>query len=169
VTQLGPARPGPARAPLAPLPFPCAPPFQDPFGSFDFSRAVTSLSFFHLSLSPRGALGFGVEIAGIWIPGGEVFPSPSLLSLSLSLPSSSPGRARPTPRAPRRAPSAAPVRPPTAAPALPRRPAPPPAAAPPPPPPPPPPPRPRGGPPPPPLSTHPLSPSYLLGLSNYTN
>jgi hypothetical protein len=40
---------------------------------------VTSLSLFHLShsLSPRGALGFGVEIAVVWIPGGEFFPSPS--------------------------------------------------------------------------------------------
>jgi hypothetical protein len=63
----GPARPGPARAPLVPLPTPCAPPPLDPFVSFDFSRAITSLSLFHLSLSPRGALGFGIEIAGVWI------------------------------------------------------------------------------------------------------
>jgi hypothetical protein len=33
-------------------------------------------------LSPRGALGFGVEIAGIWIPGGEFSP-PLPLPLSL--------------------------------------------------------------------------------------
>jgi hypothetical protein len=80
--QPSPARPGPARAPLAPLPSLARPPSPDPFGSFDFSRAVTSLSFFHLSLSlPLGALGFGVEIAGILIPGGEFsppLPSPSL-------------------------------------------------------------------------------------------
>ena len=73
----GPVRPDPAYAPLAPLPSPCAPPSPDPFGSFDFSRAVTSLSFFHLSLSlPRGALGFGVKIAGIWIHGGEFSVAP---------------------------------------------------------------------------------------------
>jgi hypothetical protein len=78
---LGPVRPA---HPWRPLPSPCAHPLPppDPFVSFDFSRAVTSLSLFHLSLSPCGALGFGVEIAGIWIPGGEFFPSPSLLSLS---------------------------------------------------------------------------------------
>ena len=45
------ARPGPARAPLAPLLSPMrAPPSLDLFGSFDFSRATTSLSLFHLSL-----------------------------------------------------------------------------------------------------------------------
>jgi hypothetical protein len=87
VTQPSPAqpvRPSPARAPL---PSPCAPPPPDPFGSFDFSRAVTSLSFFHLFLSlPRGALGFGVEIAGIWITGGEFFPPLPSPSLSPSRP-----------------------------------------------------------------------------------
>ena len=43
----------PAR-PWRPLPSPCARPLPppDPFVSFDFSRAVTSLSLFHLSLSP---------------------------------------------------------------------------------------------------------------------
>jgi hypothetical protein len=76
-------QPSPARPvrPWRPCP-PPAPPPPDLFGSFDFSRTVTSLSFFHLSLSlPRGALGFGVEIAGIWILGGEFsppLPSPSL-------------------------------------------------------------------------------------------
>jgi hypothetical protein len=80
-----PAQPGPARASLAPLALPMrAPPPPDSFVSFDFSRAVTSLSLFHLSLSPRGALGFGVEIVGIWIPGGEF--SPPLPSPSLSPP-----------------------------------------------------------------------------------
>jgi hypothetical protein len=87
VTQPSPAQPDPvwpARPwrPYSPL---RAPPSPDPFGSFDFSRAVTSLSFFHLSLSPYGALGFGVEITRIRIPGGEFSPSPSLLSLSPSL------------------------------------------------------------------------------------
>jgi hypothetical protein len=49
----GPARPGPARAPLTPpaLPMRVPLPPPDPFVSFDFSRAVTSLSVFHLSLS----------------------------------------------------------------------------------------------------------------------
>jgi hypothetical protein len=103
------ARSGP-RAPGAP----CPPPGL--FVSFDFSRAVTSLSpsSTSLSLSPRGALGFGDVIAG-----GEFFPSPSLLSLSpppplllpraASLPAPSRGRAlrRPWPRA-RAAPSARP-------------------------------------------------------------
>jgi hypothetical protein len=72
-TQPGPVRP--ARQ-WRPLPSPCALPLPppDPFVSFDFSRAVTSLSIFHLSLSPRGALGFGVEIDEIWIPGGEFSP-----------------------------------------------------------------------------------------------
>jgi hypothetical protein len=51
LVQPSPARPGPARAPLAPLLSPMrAPPSPDLFGSFDFSRAATSLSLFHLSL-----------------------------------------------------------------------------------------------------------------------
>jgi hypothetical protein len=56
LAQPGTVWPGPVRAPL---PSPCARPIPppDPFVSFDFSRAVTSLSLFHLSLSPRGALG----------------------------------------------------------------------------------------------------------------
>jgi hypothetical protein len=109
------ARPGPARAPLAPLPPPCAPFPLDLFGSFDFSRAVTSLPFFHLSLSPHGALGFGVEIAGVWIPGGEFFPSHSLSSLTSpslsSSPTRPPARARPAcvPHLGRAATSAAPA------------------------------------------------------------
>jgi hypothetical protein len=77
----GPARLGPARAPLAlpALPYACPPP-PDPFLSFDFSRA---LPLPPLPLSPRGALGLGTVIAGVWIP--EVsFPSPPLLSLSPS-------------------------------------------------------------------------------------
>jgi hypothetical protein len=101
--RCGPARPSLARsgprAPGAPAHL-MRPPPPDPFVSFDFSRAVTSLSLFHLSLSPRGALGFGVEIAGVWIPGGEFFPSPSLFSLSSPSPSSSPMRP-PCSRAPR--------------------------------------------------------------------
>jgi hypothetical protein len=49
--QPSPAWPGPARAPLAPLLSPMrAPPSPELFGSFDFSRAATSLSLFHLSL-----------------------------------------------------------------------------------------------------------------------
>ena len=47
----------------------------------DFPRSNLPLLLPPLSLPPRGALGFGVEITGIWIPGGEFFPSPSLLSL----------------------------------------------------------------------------------------
>jgi hypothetical protein len=125
--RCGPARPSPAQpSPVRPVrpsipcpPYACAHPPPDSFVSFDFSRAVTSLSLFHLSLSPRGALGFGVEIAEVWIPRGEFFPSPSLLSLSSPSPSSPPcvlparardlpahvPRAAPRPRAhPRRAP-----------------------------------------------------------------
>jgi hypothetical protein len=62
----------------------------------DFPRNNLSLPL--PPLSPRGALGFGVEITGIWIPGGEFFPSHSLLSLFLPLPSSSPARAPAPPR-----------------------------------------------------------------------
>jgi hypothetical protein len=60
VTQPSAAQPG-----LAQPARPWRPPSLDLFGSFDFTRAETFLSFFHLSLSPRGALGFGVEIAGV--------------------------------------------------------------------------------------------------------
>jgi hypothetical protein len=98
VARPNPARPGPAQpcAPLAPHP-PCA--LSSPLSLIWISRAATSLP--HLSLSPRGALGFGVEIAGV---GSRGEPSP-LLSLSLSpspsslslraLPLLSPARARP--------------------------------------------------------------------------
>jgi hypothetical protein len=93
-----PGLPGPARAPLAPLPTsPCAPLLLS-LSHLDFPRS--NLSLFHLSLSPRGALGFGVVIAGIWIPGGEFFPSPFLFSLSSPSFSSSPTRP-PCSRAPR--------------------------------------------------------------------
>jgi hypothetical protein len=72
------AQPGLVRPsrPWCPLPSPYARPLPlpNPFVSFDFSHVVTSLSLFHLSLSPRGALGFGVKIAGIWIPEGEFSP-----------------------------------------------------------------------------------------------
>jgi hypothetical protein len=75
----GPVRPA---RPWRPLPSPCTRPLPlIPLSHLIFSCAVTSLSLFHLSLSPRGALGFGDVIAGVWIPGGEFFPSPSLLSL----------------------------------------------------------------------------------------
>jgi hypothetical protein len=98
-----PARSGP-RATRAPCPPHARAPPPDPFVSFDFSHAVTSLSLFHLSLSPCGALGFGVEIAGIWIHGGEFSPSPSLSLSLLSLPFFSPAR----PPCPRSAPPSAP-------------------------------------------------------------
>jgi hypothetical protein len=77
------ARPGPT---LAPLPSPCARPLPppNPFVSFDF-LPHSNLPLPLPPLSPRGALGFGVEIAEIWIPRGEFPPSPSL-SLSLSPP-----------------------------------------------------------------------------------
>jgi hypothetical protein len=56
-----PAQPGPfgPRAPGAACPPHARAPSPDPFVSFDFSHTVTSLSLFHLSLSPRGALAFG--------------------------------------------------------------------------------------------------------------
>jgi hypothetical protein len=73
----------------------------------DFRRSNLPLLLPPLSLPPRGALGFGVEITRIWILGGEFFPSTSLLSLSLPLPSSSPAR---TPAPPRRCPVPAPPR-----------------------------------------------------------
>jgi hypothetical protein len=58
--RCGPAQSGP-RAPGAPA-HPMPPP-QDPFGSFDFSRAVTSLSLSHLSLS-HISLSCGVGVLG---------------------------------------------------------------------------------------------------------
>jgi hypothetical protein len=68
------AQPGLVRPARPPLPL-------IPLSHLIFSRAVTSLSLFHLYLSPRGALGFGDVITGVGILGGEFFPSPSLLSL----------------------------------------------------------------------------------------
>jgi hypothetical protein len=94
----GPARSGP-RAPGAPYtPHARAPP-PGLFLSFDFSRAVTSLSLFHLSLSPRGALGFGDGDRRSLDPQGEfALPLPLPLSLSLPLPFFSPWpRALPSP------------------------------------------------------------------------
>jgi hypothetical protein len=86
----GPCAPGAPSPPHAPLPL-------IPLSHLIFSRGVTSLSLFHLSLSPRGALGFGDMIARVWIPGGEFFPSRSLLSLP-PLPFFFPWpRARPSP------------------------------------------------------------------------
>jgi hypothetical protein len=50
--QPSPVQPGPVllARPWRPSSPPCAPPSPDLFGSFDFSRAATSLSLFHLSL-----------------------------------------------------------------------------------------------------------------------
>jgi hypothetical protein len=88
----------------------------------DFPCSNLPLLLPPLSLAPRGALGFGVEITGIWIPGGEFFRSPSLLSPSPSpslllplrapllpprrrgSPLPAPARWRPVPAPPRRAP-----------------------------------------------------------------
>jgi hypothetical protein len=101
-TQPNPAQPGLARVPLAPLPTsPCAPPSLPLSFGFPAQQPPSPSS---TSLSPRGALGFGLEIAGIWIPGGEF--SPPSPSLSFPSPSSSPARpALPPSRAPLRAPS----------------------------------------------------------------
>jgi hypothetical protein len=109
--RCGPARPGlvrPAR-PWRPLPSPCArAPPPDPFLSFDFSRAVTSLPLFHLSLSPWCPRSWNGDRRSL-DPRGELpLPFPSL-SLSSPSPSSSP-RDLPT-RAPARRPSAAPGEP----------------------------------------------------------
>jgi hypothetical protein len=99
-TQPNPARPGP-RAPGAPAHLPMRPLLLS-LSHLDFPRSNLSLPL--PPLSPRGALGFGVKIAGIWIPGGE-FPPLLPLPLSLSFPSpSSPARPPlPVARAPRRA------------------------------------------------------------------
>jgi hypothetical protein len=126
-----PAPPSPARAPPAPHTPPSAPSSSPSL--IWISRAATSLSLPLPPLSPRGALGFGVEITGIWIPGGEFCPSPSLFSLPPS-PFFSPTRAPLLPPLPARrggpaltcsrggarpgpgaAPDAAPARPPGAA------------------------------------------------------
>jgi hypothetical protein len=82
--QCGPAQPDPARpsstrAPLAPVPSPCAPPSPGLSPSFQFSRAATSSS--PTSLSPRGALGLGDGDHRNLDPGGEL-PSPLLLSVT---------------------------------------------------------------------------------------
>jgi hypothetical protein len=87
VAQPGLAWPSLARSgPCAPAHPMRAPPPPDLFGSFDFSRAVTSLSL------SRGALGFGDGDRRSWIP--EVSSPPfSSVSLFLSLPFFSPARA----------------------------------------------------------------------------
>jgi hypothetical protein len=94
--QPSPARPSPAR-PWRPTP-PMRPPSPLPLSFGFFPRS--NLSFFHLSLPPRGALGFGVEITGIGVPEVSfslpfpfLSPSPSPFFFSLSL--SFPGHARP--------------------------------------------------------------------------
>jgi hypothetical protein len=119
--RCGPARPSPARSGLVRLARPwrfcpphARPPPPDPFGSFDFSRAVTSLSLSHLSLS-RGSLGFGDGDRRSWIP--EVSSPPSLLSLPRPLPPLLLPCARPlqplrvAPAAPARRPSASAAQP----------------------------------------------------------
>jgi hypothetical protein len=87
---LGPTQPGPAR-PWCPTP-PMRP-LLSSLSHLDFPRSNLSSP----SLSPRGALGFGVEIAGVGSP--EVsFPLPFLsLSLSPSPPLLLPLRALPCP------------------------------------------------------------------------
>jgi hypothetical protein len=102
--QLGPRAPGTPCSPCAPL---------VPFLSFDFSRVASSLS--PISLSPRGALGFGDGDRRSWIP--EVSSPPfSSLSLFLFLPLPFPARtpffypACAPPVAPRRSGSLAPWR-----------------------------------------------------------
>jgi hypothetical protein len=77
-----PARSGPVRpaGPWRPLPYPCAPPPPNPVVSFDF-LPHSNFPLPPLSLSPHGALGFGDEIAGVWIPRGEFSPPLPFLSL----------------------------------------------------------------------------------------
>jgi hypothetical protein len=88
-TRPSPARSALARAPLAPVPPPCAPPFS-PFLSFDFPAQQPPL--LHLSLSPYGALGFGDGDRQIWTPrcaplhSPSHSPSPSLSSPPVLLP-----------------------------------------------------------------------------------
>jgi hypothetical protein len=85
----GPVRPSPTRSSPRALGAPAhpmrAPPPLDPFGSFDFSRAVTSLSLSPISLS-RGALGIGDGDRRSWIPEVSSPPLSSPLSLPLPLP-----------------------------------------------------------------------------------
>jgi hypothetical protein len=76
------AQPISARAHLAPVPSPCAPPLPWSFPLIQFSRATTSSS--PTSLSPRGALGFGDGDRRNLDPRGEL-PSPPFSSLSLFL------------------------------------------------------------------------------------
>jgi hypothetical protein len=81
--QPSPAQPGPVRSGPA-RPWRPTPPMRPLFSSLshlDFPCSNLPLP----PLSPRGALGFGVEIAGIWILGG-VFSPPLPSSLSLPLP-----------------------------------------------------------------------------------
>jgi hypothetical protein len=82
-TQPNPAQPGPVW-PGPPAPGHPGPPPPRPLllslSHLDFPRSNLPLPL--PPLSPRGALGFGVEIAGIWIPGGEFSP-PLPLPLSL--------------------------------------------------------------------------------------
>jgi hypothetical protein len=93
----GPARPSLAwsgpRAPGAPLPSPCArpcppharaPPPPGLFLSFDFSRAVTSLSLFHLSLSPWFPRVWRRDRQSLDPRGERPLPSPPLPYPSLS-------------------------------------------------------------------------------------
>jgi hypothetical protein len=89
--------------PLAPLPYPCAPPLPQIRLAHLILPAQQPLSLIPLSLS-RGALGFGDGDRRSWIPGGEFSPPLPFSSLSLSLPfsslrapSPSPLRARPRP------------------------------------------------------------------------
>jgi hypothetical protein len=126
LTQPSLAQHDPARAPLAPLPTsPCAPLLLS-LSHLDFPRSNLPLPL--PPLSPRGALGFGVEITGIWILEGEFSP-PLPLPLSLlplpfffpSAPSPAPGArapAGPVPAAP--TPGAPPPRPPRRAAPCPR-------------------------------------------------
>jgi hypothetical protein len=107
-------RPSPvsARAPLAPVPSPCARPLPWSLSLISI-LPCSNLSLSHLSLSPRGALGFGDGDRRSW-PRGEL-PSPSL-SLSSppplllpphGLPARAPGGLRAPPRRfPRVAPGA---------------------------------------------------------------
>jgi hypothetical protein len=112
-TQPSPARSGPARParPGAPAHLPMRPLLLS-LSHLDFPRSNLPLPL--PSLSPRGALGFGVEIAGIWIPGGEFYP-PLPLPLSPSPPLLLPLRALACPRRARPCPDRA--RPRRAAPA----------------------------------------------------
>jgi hypothetical protein len=90
-TQPNRAQPGPVRSGPA-CPWRPHPPMRPllSLSHLDFPRSNLPLPL--PPLSPRGALGIGVEIAGIWIPGGE-FPPPLPLPLSLPLPPLLPLRA----------------------------------------------------------------------------